>query len=71
MFIVRLFLIISCRFLVKFTLLAVTRVLHQSKNTMLQPRNVLNETAVWRQLLLPINDNYFSPSTTTTTLTNF
>src|ERR1019366_2690010 len=26
---------------------------------------------VWRQLLLPINDNYFSPSTTTTTLTNF
>ena len=26
--------------------------------------------AVWRQLLLPINDNYFSPSTTTTLLTN-
>jgi uncharacterized protein YdaU (DUF1376 family) len=26
---------------------------------------------VWRQLLLPISDNYFSPSATTTILTNF
>ena len=25
---------------------------------------------VWRQLLLPISDNYFSPSATTTTLTD-
>jgi hypothetical protein len=26
---------------------------------------------VWRQLLLPVNDNYFYRSTTTTILTNF